>query len=161
MYEPTSDSPFDEAMREFIAGRDLALSDAMLDELSSCATSLLSRPIYEGDERLTSFRSECDRALVTPGPILYDDGPAMSELFPVGERVIIHHPFSGREQARGWIVGFTEGLVDMGGPESGPGPVEEADLIIVRCDGRTLPSGRVVDAGTRAVYVGYVEPEAM
>ena len=49
----------------------------------------------------------------------------------------------------GWIVGYTEGLVDLGGPESSLGPVEECDLIVVRSD----------DGQTRNVYPGNLEPE--
>jgi hypothetical protein len=79
------------------------------------------------------------------------DGPSLSEQFPVGERMLVRHHLSGRVLTSGWVVGYTAGLVDLGGPESGPGPVEECDLIVVRCD----------DGKTRSVYPGNVEPEVL
>lgn len=78
-----------------------------------------------------------------------DDGPALEDLFPEGGRVIITHSFSTKRLATGTIVGYTEGLVDHGSPESGPGPVEMETLVIVACD----------DGRTRHVYPGDLEPE--
>jgi hypothetical protein len=66
--------------------------------------------------------------------------------FAVGDRAEIIYPFSLTYKivATGWVVGYRESLVDYGGPESGPGPVEPCMCIVVKCDdGKT----RVVDPG--------------
>jgi hypothetical protein len=80
-----------------------------------------------------------------------DDGPTLEEMFPEGDRVIVHHPFSPKRLAVGAIVGYVEGLYDHGSPESGPGPLEVETLLVVACD----------DGRTRQVYPGNVEPEAV
>jgi hypothetical protein len=79
------------------------------------------------------------------------DGPTLSEQFPVGERMIVHHHLSARVMTRGWIVGFTQGWVDLSGDTHGPQEPEPCDLIIVRCD----------DGRTREVYPGGLEPESI
>jgi hypothetical protein len=77
------------------------------------------------------------------------DEPTLEEMFPEDERVIVTYPFSRKRLATGTIIGYEEGLIDTGSPESGPGPVVESDLIVVACDsGRTL-----------RVDPGRVEPE--
>ena len=79
------------------------------------------------------------------------DGPSMEDLFPEGSRVTVLHPFSPKRLAAGTVVGFEDGLIDTGGPESGPGPVIEATLMVVECD----------DGRTRRVDPGNVEPEEL
>lgn len=79
----------------------------------------------------------------------YADEPMLEDLFPEGERVIVTHSFSSKRLATGIVVGYEDGLIDTGSPESGPGPVIEATLIVVACD----------DGRTRWVDPGNVEPE--
>lgn len=79
----------------------------------------------------------------------HGDERELVDYFPIGSRVIVDHPHSAREIARGVVEGVTEGLYDTGGPESGPGPLEECELLLVRCD----------DGMTRRAYPGDVEPE--
>jgi hypothetical protein len=80
-----------------------------------------------------------------------DDGPSQEAMFPEGGRVIVTYPFSAKRLAAGEVVGYEEGWVDTGSPESGPGPLEEATLIVVRCD-----DGRI-----RRADPGDVEPEEL
>ena len=55
------------------------------------------------------------------------------------DRVQVMHPHNYTLRASGFVVGFIDGWYDFGGPESGPGPVEEAQLVVVRCDdGKTI-----------------------
>ena len=70
-------------------------------------------------------------------------------MFPEGLHVIVTHAFSRKRLAGGVIVGYEDGWLDTGTPESGPGPVVEGTLIVVACD----------DGRTRRVDPGHVEPE--
>lgn len=63
-----------------------------------------------------------------------DDGPSLQERWAPNERVAVMHPFSNRCQGVGTVVGYRDGYVDTGGPESGPGPVVEAELVVVLLD---------------------------
>lgn len=80
-----------------------------------------------------------------------DDAPPIEAMFPEGEQVAITHSFSTKRLATGIVVGYEEGVIDTGGPESGPGPLVEATLIVVACD----------DGRTRRVDPGNLEPEEM
>jgi hypothetical protein len=64
-YPADSDSPFDEMLRAWINDNDvLRCYDVYaLDEMLSCASSLLRRPTYERDELLSKFESALDAAL--------------------------------------------------------------------------------------------------
>ena len=66
-YRADSDSKFDDALRAWIADSDVlrAFDVYALDELLSCAYSLLNRPVYASDELLTNFRDALDAALNT------------------------------------------------------------------------------------------------
>lgn len=55
------------------------------------------------------------------------EGP--EDMFPAGIRIIIRHPHSEKILARGVVQGTQDGWYDFGGPESGPGPVEEVTFL--------------------------------
>jgi hypothetical protein len=85
-----------------------------------------------------------------PTPPDEQDGPTLEDLFPEGDRVIVTHSFSSTKRlATGIVVGYEDGLVDTGTPESGPGPLAEETLIVVACD----------DGRLRSVDPGNLEPE--
>jgi hypothetical protein len=62
----------------------------------------------------------------------YDGPQDPADEFEIGTPVILQHPFTGTPRGRGHVIGKTKGLHDFGSPESGPGPVEEVELCIVR-----------------------------
>lgn len=54
------------------------------------------------------------------------------DMYKIGEKVRVLHPFNNKLRFVGIVCGYSEGIVDTGSPESGPGPLEERDLLLVR-----------------------------
>src|SRR4051812_31268687 len=91
-------------------------------------------------------------------PMQYD-GPSTEDMFPVGERAIVRHPFSDKEVGRGVITGHTTGWYDFGSPESGPGPVEETEMITVALEKRAPISGRLLSTESKNIFPGNIDLE--
>jgi hypothetical protein len=62
------------------------------------------------------------------------DGPSFEDLFPRGSHVNVLWPHSSKVLTSGVVRDYTTGLYDFGTPESGPGPLEETELVVVHCD---------------------------
>lgn len=68
--------------------------------------------------------------------------------FPVDTRVLVTRMWDDKVIGEGTVTGHVEGLVDHGGPEDGPGPVEEETLCIVKLDDgkeESYPCGQLSD----------------
>lgn len=81
---------------------------------------------------------------MTMHSIMDEDGPDREDFFPVGTHVTVHHHYSPKIIGTGRIFRIVDGLTDFGGPDSGPGPVEESTHAIVMLDSPVKQFSRTV-----------------
>lgn len=125
--------------------------DRTTTELLDVAVDALTRALrrLKAAETNEEFYARCEREL----DVLEQDAPSISEMFAWGDRYcVLGFTMEGAPpdiRNRGYVIGHTTGWYDFGGPESGPGPVEEVGLVQLKCD----------DGRTRAVYPGNLDHE--